>query len=201
MSSSSISISLSRHTDTSVLIKVSMDLFSAVCDRGSHRKGSIWLFCIQVQCKVTAQHPRIQPFTVLPRCTTWYHQDSGENFFPLLCFSWVNFLYQVNAIIRKRKSECLLLSSSGIQSETLVYIGSTLELLELSTALFSCFLHNWEGHHSIWNYLSTSHILMHQEWFIYLIINLFLCSHSVLHIKKTHSKCNLFFPLIYTFKY
>ena len=132
MSSSSISISLSRHTDTSVLIKVSMDLFSAVCDRGSHRKGSIWLFCIQVQCKVTAQHPGIQPFTVLPRCTTWYHQDSGEHLPPpfFSCFSWVNFLYQANAIIRKRKSECLLLSSSGIQSETLVYIGSTLELLE-----------------------------------------------------------------------
>lgn len=53
-----------------------------------------------------------------------------KTFSPFFVFLELTFLYQVNAIIRKRKSECLLLSSSGIQSETLVYIGSTLELLE-----------------------------------------------------------------------
>lgn len=107
---------VSRHTDTFVHVEAGTGLLSAGCDGGSRRRGSTWLYCIQVRWKVTAEHPKIQSSaTVFPHDITWCHQVPSDFFF--LCFfyffSWVNFLYQGNTVKKKNSEHLFLRGKEG----------------------------------------------------------------------------------------
>lgn len=121
-------------------------------------------------------------------------------------FPWVNFLCQGNHV-KKKDSEHLLLRGKEEQVQVTCTLGWWFVSAEnwnceiFMHCIFSCVQCDWDGHHSSWDYLSRSHTLMHQEWIIYLIICICLCSHPVLHIEKDKQQTWSIFSPIYTFKY